>query len=47
MGFVGGVVVLGSVLCGGMVVMMVKEGKGVERKNVKGGVYVYGYWEKV
>ena len=43
MGFVAGLVVLATVLSAGIVLIILKQRKGLHSKNVKRGVYVYAY----
>ena len=47
MGFVAGLVVLATVLSAGIVLIILKQRKGLHSKNVKRGVYVYAYSHKV
>ena len=47
MGFVAGLVVLVTVLSAGIVLIILKQRKGLHSKNVKRGVYVYAYSHKV
>ncbi|MCS2812498.1 DUF4133 domain-containing protein [Bacteroides ovatus] len=47
MGFVHGLVVLATVLSAGIVLIILKQRKGLHSKNVKRGVYVYAYSHKV
>lgn len=46
-GFVAGLVVLATVLSAGIVLIILKQRKGLHSKNVKRGVYVYAYSHKV
>ncbi|MFK1719718.1 DUF4133 domain-containing protein, partial [Bacteroides fragilis] len=47
MGFVAGLVVLATVLSAGIVLIILKQRKGLHSKNVKRGVYVYAYSHKL
>ena len=46
-GFMAGLVVLATVLSAGIVLIILKQRKGLHSKNVKRGVYVYAYSHKV
>ena len=46
-GFIAALVVLATVLPAGIVLIILKQRKGLHSKNVKRGVYVYAYSHKV